>query len=107
MLSGLRSAEHDRAMRAGGCGDGDRVDVVAREQIVEVVDKDRIDSVGRCPPASRIVVPDGDQLGVRVLVYLRGVFGCMHVPESQYRNRDRIGHGVLPELVAFVRFYRW
>jgi hypothetical protein len=93
VLSGLHCVEHDRAMRAGGCGDGHRVDVVAREQIVEVTDKDRIDGVGRFPPASRIVVPNCDKLGVRVLVYLRGVLGCMYVPESQNRNRDRIGHG--------------
>ena len=80
-------------MRAGRCGDGHRVDVVAREQIVEVTDKDRIDGVGRCPAASRIVVPDGDKLGIRVLVYLRRVLGCMYVPESQDRNVDRVGHG--------------
>jgi hypothetical protein len=72
-------------MRAGGCGHGHRVDVGAAEQIVEVTDKDRIDGVGRCPPANRVVVPDCDKLGVRVLVYLRGVLGCMYVPESQDR----------------------
>ena len=57
------------------------------------LDKNRINRVGRSPPASRIVVPDCDKFGVRVLVYLRGVLGCMYVPESQDRNRDRIGHG--------------
>ena len=37
-------------MGAGGGGDGDRVDVVAGEQIVEVVDKDRLDSVAAARP---------------------------------------------------------
>ena len=47
-------------MGAGGSGDGDRVDVVAGEQIVEVIDKDRLDSLRRCLPPCRIVVPDCD-----------------------------------------------
>ena len=80
-------------MGAGRGGDGDRVDVVAGEQIVEVVDKDRLDSLRGCLPPCRIVVPHGDQLGVRVLAYPRGVLGCMHMPESKDRYRDRIGHG--------------
>jgi hypothetical protein len=28
-----------------------------------------------------------------VLAYLRGVLGCMHMPESKDRYPDRIGHG--------------
>jgi hypothetical protein len=93
VLSGPRCAEHDRAKRARRSGNGHRVDVVAFEQIVEIADKNGLNRVGRRPAASRIVVPDCDKLGVRVLVYLRGVLGCMYVPESQDRNRDRIGHG--------------
>jgi hypothetical protein len=79
-------------MRGGGSGNGHRVDVVACQQIVEVAQKDCLEGVRRCPPAGRIVVPDGDQLGGRVLAYPLGLLGCMHVPESEDRYRDRIGH---------------
>ena len=47
-------------MGGGRSGDGDRVDVVAGEQIIEIVDKDRLDSLRGCLPPRRIVVPDGD-----------------------------------------------
>jgi hypothetical protein len=50
----------------------------SREQIVEVTYEDRIGGIVRCPPASRIVVPDCDELAVGVMVYLRGVLG-LHV----------------------------
>ena len=69
MLSSLRGTDHDRAMRAGGGGDGHGVDVVAREQLVEVIDEGRLDDLGCCSSPVRIVVPDGDELGVRVLAY--------------------------------------
>ena len=51
-------------MGAGRSRDGDRVDVVAGEQIVEIVDKGRLDSLRGCLPPCRIVVPHGDQLGL-------------------------------------------
>jgi hypothetical protein len=79
-------------MCAGGSGDGYRVDVVAPEQTVEVVDESHSDSVGCCLSPGTIIVPDGDQLGVRVLLDPPGVLGCMHVPESENRHRDGFRH---------------
>jgi hypothetical protein len=64
--------------------------------MVEIADKGRLNGLGGCPSPSRIVVPDCDKLGVRVLVRQRGIFGCMYVPEPEDRNGDRVGHGILP-----------
>ena len=80
-------------MGAGRSRDGDRVDVVAGKQIVEIFDKGRLDSLRGCPAPCRIVVPHGYQLGLRILAHVRGVLGCMHMPESKDRYRDRVGHG--------------
>ena len=41
-------------MRTGGSGDDHRVDVVAREQLVEVIDKGRLDGLGCCSSPVRI-----------------------------------------------------
>ena len=77
---------------AGSGGNCDSVDVLADKQIVKVVDLRRARGIGACLTTAGIVVPDGDKLSVRVLVYPRGVLGCMHMPVSENRYRDRLGH---------------
>jgi hypothetical protein len=60
--------------------------------MVEVVAEGSIEVLGGRLASGQIIIPDGDQLGIRVLAYPGGIFGCMHMPESEDRYLDRVGH---------------
>lgn len=73
-------------------GDDDCVEIVAAEQPVKIVDELRLGCFCSCSSPLRVVVPDGDKLGVGVLMCPGGVLGGMNVPESENGYLDRIGH---------------
>ena len=90
VLSSLSGAEHQRVVRGSRRRYGDRVDVVAGEQVVEIRNEARPDRVGAGSSPGGIVVPGRDELGVRMLLSPCRVLRCMHVPESENRYLDRI-----------------
>jgi hypothetical protein len=67
-------------------------DVVASQQLVKIIDESCTEGIRGWATARRVVIPDSDKVGVKVLLDPRGVLGCMHVPESKNRNLYRIRH---------------
>jgi hypothetical protein len=92
VLSGAKGAKHDRVMLGRSSGDGDCVEIVAAEQLVKIINELRLGGFCSCPAALRVVVPQGDKLGVGVLMCPGGVLGGMNVPESENGYLDQIGH---------------
>jgi hypothetical protein len=60
----LRGTQHDRVMVARRGSDGNRVDVVAGEQLFKIINEGGLVAIGSCFATGRIVIPDSDELGV-------------------------------------------
>jgi hypothetical protein len=92
VLSRLDGPKHDRVVLGRGSGYSHCTDIVASQQLVKIIDESCTQSIRCWATARRVVIPDSNKVGVRVLLDPRGVLGSMHVPESKNRNLDRIRH---------------
>jgi hypothetical protein len=88
----------DHAIVVGGRrGDGDAVEVVPREEGVEVARGLDLPALAGRGQALAIVIPDRDQLGARMLAGPARVVVGMHVPEPDGGNAEwTIDHAGTP-----------
>ena len=109
VLAGLGRLHHQVAMLVRGGGDGDAVEVVARQQPVEIAGVLHAELVrareelasGGIQHALGVVVPDGDQFRPGMLLSLPRVVPRVHVPESQGRDLQRFRHLGPPQSETF------
>jgi hypothetical protein len=80
---GVLGSGNDLTVGDGRRGDDHPVDVLAREELVEIL-VERDATLGGLPPASpSVFVPDCGDLRPRMLLGLGGVVLCVYVPEAQ------------------------
>ena len=77
----------------GGGGDGDGIQVVARQQLLEIVRVRHAELRGQLASALSIVVPHRDQLGFRMLSGPAGIVPGVHMPAADDRYRDHLPEG--------------
>ena len=84
VLAGVRRANHHVAVQVCRGDDADGIDVVARQQGVEVRLERNIEFFGPGRTASRILIPDRHHVGVGIGADFPGVLVGVDVPSTQH-----------------------